>query len=103
MLRSGDSVVVDAACTTRWQRQLIAQAARDAKTPLTWVAPQVPEAELLARVEARSRHGRDASDATTAILHNQLASFEPITSDELQAHPNTQLIHTLAPPVSLNK
>lgn len=102
MLRSGDNVVVDAACTTRWQRELIAQAARDAKTPLTWVAPQVPEAELLARVEARSSHGRDASDATTAILRNQLASFEPITSDELQAHPNAQLIHTLAPPVSLN-
>ena len=25
MLRSGDSVVVDAACTARWQRELIAQ------------------------------------------------------------------------------
>ena len=103
MLRSGSSVVIDAACTARWQRELIAQAAHDAKTPLTWVAPQVPEAELLARVEARSRHGRDASDATAAVVRNQLARFEPITSDELQAHPNAQLIHTLAPPVSPNK
>lgn len=95
MLRHGTSVVIDAACTRRWQRELLAQAARDTGTPLTWIAPELPAAKLIDRVEARHQNGRDASDATADIVRKQLATFEPITDEELQAQPNTRIVKTL--------
>jgi aminoglycoside phosphotransferase family enzyme/predicted kinase len=95
MLRNGTSVVIDAACTARWQRDLLTHTARDAGIPLTWIAPEISEAKLIARVDARHHSGHDASDATTDVLRSQLDSFEPITEEELQAQPNTRVVRTL--------
>lgn len=96
ILASGTSVVIDAACTRRWQREQLAQAAAEAAAPLTWLAPQVPEPILLERVAARLTTGRDASDASPEIVRRQLATFEPITPAELAQHPACRLVHTVA-------
>lgn len=96
MLANGSSVVIDAACTRRWQRDMIAKVAADAGVPLTWLAPQVSERELLARVAARRASGMDASDASADIVRAQLASFEPITTAELAGPPTAQLVHCVA-------
>ena len=98
MLANGASVVIDAACTRRWQRDLLAHAATANGCALTWLAPDLPEHELIARVEARRISGHDASDASAAIVRQQLATFEPITPAELAAHPNTRLLDGRRPP-----
>lgn len=97
MLANGASVVIDAACTRRWQRELLAKAATANGCALTWLAPHLSEDELIARVEARRISGHDASDASAAIVRQQLATFEPITHAELAA-PNTRLIDGRTPP-----
>lgn len=90
MLANGASVVIDAACTRRWQREIITQAASKVGAPLTWIAPTLSEHNLIARVEARRASGHDASDASAAIVRQQLASFEPITPEELAAYPRSR-------------
>ncbi len=96
ILASGTSVVIDAACTSRWQREQIAEAAAKATTSLTWLAPHVPKHTLLERVAARLATGLDASDASPEIVHRQLAAFEPITPEELAQHPHCRLVHSVA-------
>jgi len=85
LLDAGTSVVVDAATNRRWQRDVIAAAARDARAPLVWLDFQLPAEELLARVVARAAAGTDASDASAAVVRAQLADREPITAEELAA------------------
>ena len=97
MLANGTSVVVDAACTRRWQRELLARAATANGCALTWLAPHLSEDDLIARVEARRAQGHDASDASARVVRHQLATFEPITPAELAA-PNTRLLDGRRPP-----
>ena len=85
MLEAGTTVVVDAACNRRWQRDVIAAAARDAKAPLVWLDFELPAEELLARVAARAAAGSDASDASAAVVRAQLAGREPLTAAEIAA------------------
>ncbi len=92
ILRNGSSVVVDAACTTRWQRALLTDAARATGRPLIWLAPELSEGELLSRVEARRQRNDDASDASAAVVRQQLQHFEPLTDSELASYPHTQLL-----------
>lgn len=92
MLGNGARVVIDAACTARWQRQLVAEAAAATGAALVWLLPEVPENVLVERVEARRRADHDASDATAVIVRQQLASFEPISERELRATPRTKLL-----------
>jgi len=89
MLGGGSSVVIDAACTLRWQRETLARAARAAGAPLVWLDRQVPAAERVARVAAREAGGRDASDASVAIVRDQLAAREPLTAAEAEADGTT--------------
>jgi aminoglycoside phosphotransferase family enzyme/predicted kinase len=92
MLGDGARVVVDAACTARWQREVIAEAAAATGADLVWIVPQVPEPVLIERVEARRQRDHDASDATAAIVRSQLERFEPIRDAELRAYPRTKLL-----------
>jgi len=82
MLDAGCSVVVDAACTKRWQRDLLARAARDRGVPIIWVAFDLPAGELVARVTRRQSRGDDASDASAEIVMRQVADFEPLAGEE---------------------
>jgi predicted kinase len=85
LLEAGTSVVVDAAANRRWQRDVVATAARDAQAALVWLDFQLPAEELLARVAARAAAGTDASDASADVVRAQLADREPITTEELAA------------------
>lgn len=85
VLAAGTSVIVDAACNQRWQRDLLAGVSRESGVPLVWLDFDVPADVVLARVAVRESSGSDASDATCAIVRQQLASREPIMSAELVA------------------
>jgi hypothetical protein len=82
-LAAGRSVVVDAACTRRWQRDLLATVAADRDAPLVWLEFDVPTEAVLARVAAREALGTDPSDASCEVVRQQVASREPIGSEEL--------------------
>jgi aminoglycoside phosphotransferase family enzyme/predicted kinase len=82
LLAAGASVVVDAACTRRWQRGLIAEAAAHASADLEWLVSEVPAEVAERRVRDRAARGDDPSDASVEILREQRRSFEPIALEE---------------------
>ena len=83
MLAAGSSVVIDAACNTRRQRERFTTLARDTGTPLVWLDFSLPAEVVLARVAARAAAGTDASDASVAVVQAQLTAREPLDRDEL--------------------
>jgi aminoglycoside phosphotransferase family enzyme/predicted kinase len=85
LLGTGMSVVIDAACNRRWQREMLAAAARDCGAPLVWLDFDMPAETVLTRVAARAAAGADASDASIDVVRAQLAEREPITAAELVA------------------
>jgi aminoglycoside phosphotransferase family enzyme/predicted kinase len=84
-LGAGRTVVVDAACNVRWQREIFAAVARDAGVQLVWLDFAVPTETVLARVAIRMAEGIDASDASAAVIRDQIATREPITPEEIAA------------------
>lgn len=78
VLAGGETVVVDAAFLQRGQRQPFLALARRLGLPWMILDCQAPVEELRRRVEARSRHGRDASEADRVVLDHQLVSAEPL-------------------------
>ncbi len=82
ILAAGTSVVVDAACNRRWERRILADAAREAGVPMVWLSLEVSEAAAVARVAARQAVGTDASDASVDVVRAQFAAREPIQPDE---------------------
>jgi hypothetical protein len=80
---AGSSVVVDATCNARSQRELLTAVARDTGTRIVWLEIDLPADLLRARVAARAAEGRDPSDATPEVLRAQLATREPIQEAEL--------------------
>ena len=85
LLDAGTSVVIDAACNRRWQREMLAATARECGVPLVWLDFEMPADVVLGRVAARSAAGTDASDASVDVVRAQLAEREPITEGELAA------------------
>ncbi|MCE9632174.1 MAG: AAA family ATPase [Planctomycetia bacterium] len=83
LLDAGSSVVVDAACTRRWQRDLLARVAADRGVAVLWIAFDLPAEVMLARVAAREAGGGDPSDASVEVVRRQLAVHEPIADDEV--------------------
>ncbi len=80
---SGYPVIVDATFLKQSDRQAFASLAKNLGVPFVIVACHAPEAVMQERVSQRQRIGRDASDADVAILQQQLATAEPLTSHEL--------------------
>ncbi len=92
-LDAGRSVIVDAACNCRWQRENFAAVARDTGVELVWLDFTVPADTALARVASRVAEGRDASDASASVIHEQIATREPVTPEELAtASPRCRLV-----------
>lgn len=85
LLASPITVVVDAACTRRWQRATLAEAARTAGVRLAWVAIDLDQATAVERVRRRQAAGTDASDASIEVVVAQFEHREPIAEDELRA------------------
>lgn len=92
LLAAGWSVVIDAACTRRAQREGLAGVARHRGVPLVWLEFDIPAELVLARVAARQSAGTDASDASVDVVRSQLASLEPITPEEVAATPDARLV-----------
>lgn len=82
-LDAGTTAIVDAACTKRWQRNLLADVALARAAPLIWVVLDVPLDDALGRVEARRAGGGDPSDASAGVVRVQVATLEPIRDDEI--------------------
>ena len=83
VVSSGFPVVVDAAFLRQSDRQAFASLASELGVPFFIAACHAPVAVMQERVSKRQQIGQDASDAVVAILQQQLATLEPLTSHEL--------------------
>lgn len=81
-LAGGIDVIVDAACLERRRRRDFSALAARLGARFLLLYCDAPESVLRERIESRSREGRDASDADTAVLAHQQQSLEAIGPDE---------------------
>jgi len=82
LLHQGWSVLVDAAFLRQRERQAFADLAADRAVPFHILAPEAPVAVLRERISARQARGNDASEATLAVLEQQLGWVEPLSDAE---------------------
>ena len=82
LLRAGWSVVVDAAFLKRAERDTFRALAHELGVPFAILAPVAAPDALRARIEARQALGHDASEATVAVLEQQMQWIEPLGPDE---------------------
>lgn len=82
ILQTGQPVLIDATFLQRAQRDLFHQLADRLGIPFLIVEFHASDAELRRRIEQRSARGKDASEASLAVLERQLASQEPLGEDE---------------------
>jgi aminoglycoside phosphotransferase family enzyme/predicted kinase len=80
---AGLPVIIDAAFLQYAQRRQFEQLAQTLGLPFFILDVHANPATLRARISAREREGSDPSDATLAVLEHQLATHEPLGSDEL--------------------
>ncbi len=83
LIDAGLSVIVDATFLQREQRRPFVEFAAAHGTPFAILDFDAPPSVLRARIEARSREGRDPSEADLAVLERQLATREPLDAREL--------------------
>lgn len=83
LLRAGWSVVVDAAFLKRADRDAFGALARQRGAAFSILAPQASPEQLRERILARSAGGQDASEATLAVLAQQMQTIEPLGPDEM--------------------
>jgi hypothetical protein len=76
---AGWSVIVDAAFLKRAERDIFRTLAKRLSAPFALIAPQVAPEELARRIRARRN---DPSEATVAVMEQQLRWFEPPGDDE---------------------
>ncbi|PXW99560.1 hypothetical protein C7444_101390 [Sphaerotilus hippei] len=77
VLAAGLSVVIDAACLRRAERDALRSLARTAGAEVLLLQCRAPVEALRQRLQARERRGDDASDAGVAVLERQLGFIEP--------------------------
>jgi len=82
LLQGGWSVLVDAAFLRRQEREAFAALAGTMDCPFHILATEAPLAVLRERITARQARGADASEATVAVLEQQLGWLEPLDDDE---------------------
>lgn len=82
LLRAGWSVIVDAAFLRRAERASFRSLADEIGVGFAILAPHAPPQVLRQRIQARNALGNDASEATLAVLEQQLQRIEPLQEDE---------------------
>lgn len=82
ILAGGDNVIVDATFSDRATRALFADMARAAASACVVVHCTASRASLEERIDRRQREGVDPSEATVAVLQQQLEQFERPGADE---------------------
>jgi hypothetical protein len=85
LLRCGFDAIVDAAFLRRAERLAFRQVAAVNGARFAILHCSAPEAELARRIVRRAAAGRDASEATLAVLRQQLRDREPLDAAELRA------------------
>lgn len=82
LLQDGWTVVVDAAFLRAAERRAFADLAQAEGCPFHILACEAPVEVLRQRIGARQAAGGDASEATQAVLEQQLGWLEPLTDAE---------------------
>ena len=82
LLADGWTVLVDAAFLRAAERADFAALALGAGVPFHILACEAPVDVLRARITERQAHGADASEATVAVLEQQLGWLEPLSDAE---------------------
>ncbi len=82
LIVAGQTVIADATFLQRWQRDRLCAVARENQMPLFIMNVTAPEDVLRARIRQRRTTTNDPSDADNAVLDHQLATQEPLASDE---------------------
>ncbi len=82
LLQDGWTVMVDAAFLRHDERAAFAEAARAQGCPFHILAPEAPLAVLRERIRQRQARGGDASEATLAVLEQQIGWLEPLDDTE---------------------
>lgn len=83
LLLGGWSVVVDAAFLRRAERAQFQTLAQRCGAAFAILSPPVNLEHLRERIAARQAAGRDASEATLAVLEKQLGWIEPLDAQEI--------------------
>ena len=100
ILKCGLPVIVDATFLSKGKRDSFRQLADRLQLPFTILDFQAEIPLLRARIRQRIRESGDASEATLAVLEQQLATAEPLTDEEL---PCVTTIDTETESVPVNK
>ena len=82
LLNAGHSVIVDASFLKRRQRDLLRDVARQQHAPFAILAVRASRAELARRITRRAAAGTDPSEASLAVLKDQIANRETLGADE---------------------
>jgi len=82
LLAEGWSVLVDAAFLRAGERAAFAALADEQRVAFHILACEAPVDVLRQRITERQARGADASEATVAVLEQQLGWLEPLTADE---------------------
>jgi aminoglycoside phosphotransferase family enzyme/predicted kinase len=82
LLRTGWSVLVDAAFLRRHERDAFGELAQAVGCPFHILATEAPLDVLRTRITERQARGADASEATVAVLEQQLGWLEPLSEAE---------------------
>jgi hypothetical protein len=82
LLDDGWTVLVDAAFLRQSERAAFAAVARSMGVPFRILACEAPVEVLRQRITERQARGADASEATVAVLEQQLGWLEPLTDAE---------------------
>jgi hypothetical protein len=82
LLQAGWSVVVDAAFLQRADRDAFRALAQQMGASFSILAPQASPEQLRQRIVTRRAVGHDASEATLAVLDQQMQTIEPLGPDE---------------------
>jgi aminoglycoside phosphotransferase family enzyme/predicted kinase len=83
ILDAGCVAIVDATFLRRWQRDSLRRLAQQRNVPFVIVSCLAEDEELRRRLLQREHAGRDVSEATLEVLAHQLATQEPLETDEL--------------------
>lgn len=83
LLAAGWPVIVDATFLARWQRDLFREIALRRSLPFQIVDFDIDYATLRDRIIRRATLEQDASEADLSVMQHQIATSEPLGSDEL--------------------
>ena len=82
IVAAGYAVIVDAAFLKQAERSAFRQIAAERRIPFVILDFHAPAELLRRRIVERERAGKDASEATLAVLERQLAGAEPLSAAE---------------------